>query len=497
MLSSQGNAANGYIVFGNGNNSARLGRAGTGPLTYSGDMSLAGNLTAGNVLANFSLTGDVNANSFTSNNFFGGNLNGTLTCNTLTGTQTANLILANIATSDYFRVTVGGTAADTGFVSFDVGDNGNESIFFRQYTGTSTITNQVTLLDAAGNTTLPGNLSVVGNINTANNITANSFNGNLNISVSGTTTANIINTTIAGTDFFRLQVGGTGPDLGFVSLDTANDGNEPIFVRQYISTQPNPYNAINRQLTLLDANGQTLLPGNLSVAGNTTLLNLSATGNIIGNFVSPSLTGTNNANIITGTIATDDYYRIQVGGTAGDAGFLSIDTADNGNEPIFVRQYTNSGGNPFGSLSRQLTLLDSAGNTSLPGNLAISGANSTQFVNSTIGSYRIGYRGYPVQSLNTSYTITVNDPGLTLLFSGQSGGTLLNIPTNLSAAIAIGAEMRIINNDASQSITVQPAIGTTLRYQGGTGSRILSTFADVTLIKVATDTWYINGYGIT
>jgi hypothetical protein len=415
----------------------------------------------------------------------------------LTGTQTANLILANIATSDYFRVTVGGTAADSGFVSFDVGDNGNESIFFRQYTGTSTITNQVTLLDAAGNTTLPGNLSVVGNINTANNITANNFNGHLNISVSGTTTANIINTTIAGSDYFRLQVGGTGPDQGFVSLDTANDGNEPIYVRQYISTQPNPYNAINRQLTLLDSNGQTILPGNLSVAGNTTVGNLNTSGNIIGAFVSPTLTGTANANVLVGAIAGDDYYRIQVGGTSANAGFLSIDTADNGNEPIYVRQYTTGGSGPFTTVTRELALLDNTGNTSLPGNLIINGSNSTQFV-STLGSaYRIGYRGYPVQSLSTSYTVTVNDPGLTLLFSGQSGGTLLNIPTNLSAAIAIGAEMRIINNDATQSITVQPAIGTTLRYQGGTGSRILATFADVTLIKVATDTWYINGYGIT
>jgi hypothetical protein len=497
MLSSQGNAANGYIVFGNGNNSAKLGRAGTGPLTYSGDMSLSGNLTAGNVLANFSLTGDVNANSFTSNNFFGGNLNGTLTCNTLTGTQTANLILANIATSDYFRVTVGGTAADNGFVSFDVGDNGNESIFFRQYTGASTVTREITLLDAAGNTSLPGNLSVVGNITTANSITANNFNGNLNISVAGSTTANIINTTIAGSDYFRLQVGGTGPELGFVSLDTANDGNEPIYVRQYISTQPNPYNAINRQLTLLDSNGQTILPGNLSVAGTTTVVNLTASGSLTGAFISPTLTGTANANVLLGTIATDDYYRIQVGGTSANAGFLSIDTADNGNEPIYVRQYTTGGSGPFTTVTRELALLDNTGNTSLPGNLIINGSNSTQFVSALGSAYRIGYRGYPVQSLSTSYTVTVNDPGLTLLFSGQSGGTLLNIPTNLSAAIAIGAEMRIINNDASQSITVQPAIGTTLRYQGGTGARILSTFADVTLIKVATDTWYINGYGIT
>jgi len=497
MLSSQGNAANGYIVFGNGNNSAKLGRAGTGPLTYSGDMSLTGNLTAGNVLANFSLTGDVNANSFTSNNFFGGNLNGTLTCNTLTGTQTANLILANIATSDYFRVTVGGTAADSGFVSFDVGDNGNESIFFRQYTGASTITREITLLDAAGNTSLPGNLSVVGNINTANNITANSFIGNLSISVSGTTTANIINTTIAGNDYFRMQVGGTGPESGFVSLDTANEGNEPIYVRQYISTQPNPYNAINRQLTLLDSTGQTILPGNLSVAGNTTLSNLSATGNIVGNFVAPSLTGTSNANVISGVIATDDYFRIQVGGTSANAGFLSIDTADNGNEPIYVRQYSTSGGNPFGSLTRELTLLDATGNTVVPGNLQISGANSTQLVNGTIGSYRIGYRGHPVQTLNTSYTITVNDPGLTLLFSGQSGGALLNIPTDATANLPLGSEIRIINGDAAQTIAVTPAIGVTMRYQGSTGSRILSTYADTSLIKVAANTWFINGYGIT
>ena len=497
MMSSQANAANGYIVFGNGNNLAKLGRAGTGPLTYSGDMSVAGNITAGNVLANFSLTGDVNANSFTSNNFFGGNLVGTLTCNNLTGTSNANLILANIATSDYFRLTVGGTAADTGFVSFDIGDNGNESIFFRQYTGASTITRQITLLDSAGNTSLPGNLSVVGNINTANNITANSFNGNLNIVLSGSQTANIVNTTIADNDYFRIQVGGTGPNLGFVSLDTANDGNEPIYVRQYISTQPNPYNAINRQLTLLDANGQTLLPGNLSVAGNTTLSNLSVSGNITATITTPTQTGTSNINVISGTIATADYYRIQVGGTGADSGFLSIDTADNGNEPIYVRQYSTTGSTPWDSVTRQLTLLDTTGNTTLPGNLSITGSNSTTQVQALGSSYRIGYRGYPVQVLNTSYTITVNDPSLTVLFSGQSGGTILNIPTNATAAVAIGSQIRIINDDGTQSVTVTPAIGVTLRYQGGTGSRTLSTYADVTLIKVATDTWYIDGYGIT
>ena len=503
MISGQANAANGYIVFGNGNNSARLGRAGNNPLTYTGDMSLTGNITANNLFGNVTISGDLVANNFTANNFIGGNLVGTLTCNNLTGTNNANLILANIASSDYFRLTVGGTGADSGFVSFDIGDNGNEPIYFRQYTGPSTITREVTLLDSTGNTRLPGNLSVVGNISTANNInanniTANTFIGNLQISLTGTNAASIINTTIADNDYFRIQVGGSGSNAGFVSFDTANEGTEPIFVRQYTESGGNPYGVVARTLTLLDGAGNTQMPGNLSVTGNINSASIISASSVIGSIVTPGLNASMTANAITGIIAGDDYYRIQVGGTGANAGFISIDTADNGNEPIFVRQYANSGGNPFGTVTRQLILLDETGNTSLPGNLQITGGFSNVGISASVGgSAQIGYRIAPVQTKNSSYTVTTNDTDTLIYFAGQPGGTQLNIPNETTQPIPFGSQLRIINGDSTQNVTLASGLGVTLRYQGGTGTRTLAPFADTTLIKVAANTWYVNGWGIT
>ncbi|WP_105176193.1 hypothetical protein [Clostridium cagae] len=81
------------------------------------------------------------------------------------------------------------------------------------------------------------------------------------------------------------------------------------------------------------------------------------------------------ASRIFGSMASSDFIRIE-GQGKDDNGSLEIATADNGNEPIYVRQYTGS----FATISRTLTLLDSNGNTSCPGtvnanNLQVCGAN--------------------------------------------------------------------------------------------------------------------------
>lgn len=70
--------------------------------------------------------------------------------------------------------------------------------------------------------------------------------------------------------------------------------------------------------------------------------------------------------LITGTMAGDDYFRLRIGGSA-DNGYAEIATADNGNDPIYVRQY---GGLNYGfsdTPTRTATILDSSGNTSFPG----------------------------------------------------------------------------------------------------------------------------------
>ena len=73
--------------------------------------------------------------------------------------------------------------------------------------------------------------------------------------------------------------------------------------------------------------------------------------------------GATNWNGIRGTIADNDYWRIGGAGTSSNAGYMEIATADDGSEPIHVRQYTGV----FSTLKRTLTLLDSDGNTAIPG----------------------------------------------------------------------------------------------------------------------------------
>lgn len=66
------------------------------------------------------------------------------------------------------------------------------------------------------------------------------------------------------------------------------------------------------------------------------------------------------------TCGDDDFARIRAGATGSNAGYLEIATADDGTEPIYVRQYTGV----FSTVKRTLTLLDACGNTYLPGHIA-------------------------------------------------------------------------------------------------------------------------------
>jgi hypothetical protein len=94
--------------------------------------------------------------------------------------------------------------------------------------------------------------------------------------------------------------------------------------------------------------------------------------------VTATVTGTNSTELVRGNMADNDQFRILVGGTATNAGFAEIATADDGSEPIYVRQYTGT----FTSLTRTATLLDGSGNTSFPGTVAVTGGLTTNFTSS-------------------------------------------------------------------------------------------------------------------
>ena len=97
--------------------------------------------------------------------------------------------------------------------------------------------------------------------------------------------------------------------------------------------------------------------------------NFDGTAGCGGGLTFDLLTGTNARNLLYQKMADNDFFRIRCGGSASNAGWVEIATADDGTEPIYVRQYTGE----FVSITRTLTLLDGSGNTYLPGHLVASG----------------------------------------------------------------------------------------------------------------------------
>lgn len=76
-------------------------------------------------------------------------------------------------------------------------------------------------------------------------------------------------------------------------------------------------------------------------------------------------------NLVSGVMASNDGFRIRVGGTNNN-GYAEIATKDDGSEPIYVRQYTGD----FATITRTATILDGSGNTTFPGKVTASGGFS-------------------------------------------------------------------------------------------------------------------------
>ena len=97
-------------------------------------------------------------------------------------------------------------------------------------------------------------------------------------------------------------------------------------------------------------------------AGDTMTGDLNISGGHILYMLQTSSTSTQQIHFQGGR---SDYGRIAFGGTAENAGWMEIASCDDGNEPIYARQYTGV----FTTIKRTATLLDASGNTSFPGSV--------------------------------------------------------------------------------------------------------------------------------
>lgn len=126
--------------------------------------------------------------------------------------------------------------------------------------------------------------------NTATTVNATAPNGGV---------ADLINGTMAGSDYARIRVRGAN-DNGELEIATADNGTEPIYVAQYTGT----FNAIAHQITLMDSNGNTHL-NNLSTNSiSATSVNATLNGNVNG--TATRATNDSSGRNIVNTYATKD-----------------------------------------------------------------------------------------------------------------------------------------------------------------------------------------------
>lgn len=152
--------------------------------------------------------------------------------------------------------------------------------------------------------------------------------------------------------------------------------------------------------------GGGLFTALLTTTGITNNGTLTQNGDIIIN--QASTTGTRQVRFQGGD---NDYGRVAYGGTASNAGWMEIASCDNGNEPIYARQYTGV----FTTVKRTATLLDANGNTVFPGTVT-----APTFTGALNGTAEWSKR------LATNSQLTFGLNGLTYFNANLGAGTAAN-----------------------------------------------------------------------
>lgn len=152
--------------------------------------------------------------------------------------------------------------------------------------------------------------------------------------------------------------------------------------------------------------GGGLFTALLTTTGITNNGTLTQNGDIIIN--QASTTGTRQVRFQGGD---NDYGRVAYGGTASNAGWMEIASCDDGNEPIYARQYTGV----FITVKRTATLLDANGNTVFPGTVT-----APTFTGALNGTAEWSKR------LATNSQLTFGLNGLTYFNANLGAGTAAN-----------------------------------------------------------------------
>jgi hypothetical protein len=99
---------------------------------------------------------------------------------------------------------------------------------------------------------------------------------------------------------------------------------------------------------------------------------------------------------------------------------------------------------------------------------------------------------------NANYTLVLADANKHI-YKSNTSAYAWTVPPNSAEAFPIGSTVTMYNGGSAGSITITRGIGVVIATAGtGTDSdKTLAPYGLATLLKISTDTWIINGVGLT
>lgn len=281
--------------------------------------------------------------------------------------------------------------------------------------------------------------------------------------------------------FTSLDLGGTIKGQGGLAAGTATAGGS-VQVAAKLDSGP-VYIGVTRNTKAQGAVGYAVFGGtggltwNMTMEGNSDDLTFIATGGATPLKLVSS--GYADANFLraTGFVAPASGSGVELSFLSGIGGVTAYNRSTSTRLPLQLS------GSTVAIIADGISV----------GAFSSSGAALTE---GTVNGISIGYRGIPINTQSSGYTLALDDQGK-CVYSKNSAAQTITVPTDAAVAIPVGAAIQVINN-GSANITIS-ATGVTL-YQSGTtntGNRTLAPRGAATLQKVEANTWFISGSGLT
>ena len=285
--------------------------------------------------------------------------------------------------------------------------------------------------------------------------------GNITLANSGTTTKGIIGTS-GDNDSWFFGGGATGSNAGFAQISTGDDGNEPIYVRQYINDPRS--GTLQRTLTLLNESGNTIIPGSVGI-GTTASLGSLQVGAGTSTFI---VTGIGSVGIGT----TNPVATLQVKDALA---FETTNTTTSSTSQVAVDTFATA---TFRSAKYQVQM-------TCPGQIATLGGITTGGSGYTAGTFNVTFSNSSGTGAAAQGTLTISNGTVSQIGVGTTGGSGYTTGDVLTAAGGSGLQVSVastaspsgailtLGSITSAGIGYTAGVGvgtTTLTFLGGTGT---------------------------